>query len=91
MSVLDMFNWTVEDLDFYANQVKDVLLTELQADGIISSEKAAELCRTRVVINKKFSKISQLFRRLKRKSDNEYAIIVATIKDTHKDEEIKEE
>ena len=82
-----MFNFTCEQLDYYANQVKDALFVELLQCGVLTNEQSAELGRTKIVVNKKRNFISQLIRKLNKEENNKLSIMIATIRDIDKEVE----
>jgi len=77
----ELVTWTLttEGLDVYANQVKDILFDSLAESSIITKEKAEELSKTKIIINKKRSTLSRFFKKLFQSDNESHYIIVATI------------
>jgi hypothetical protein len=72
--------WTVEELDYYANQVKDEVLQALYRDGVISGEQYKTCCESILVVNKPLGHISHFFRKfLKKKKMGDTLRVIAAI------------
>lgn len=86
MSAISTWTFVTEELENFCNQVKDVLLHDLAKSGIIPHDQVEELGRTKMVVIKKRSKISQSFRKIVGK-DDATCILIGTIKLEERDGE----
>lgn len=64
---METYSFCIETLNEYANQVKDVLLQDLCANGIITDAQFKEFSKTKVITNIKLSSVSAFFKRLVKK------------------------
>lgn len=93
---MQIFNLSVEELNEYANQVKDAILQDLNYDGLISDKKFKELSKTKIITNVKLNMISAFFKRLIKKAPSvgDLRIVVCTakmLKDEFEEQPIKQE
>lgn len=76
---MEIYQYTIEDLNDYANQVKDVVLTNLLESKVITAEQHKTLSKTKIISNIRLSKISMFFKRLIKNSEvNGLRVIVST-------------
>ena len=79
MATMQMFDYTVSDLETFGDNVKDIVLSNLQVEGLVSTVDAMEYCKTHIVVMKRPSFVSRFYRKLKGDEQEPYIITVAKL------------
>jgi len=71
---------TKDELERHGDIVKDIVLSALIIDGLLTGEQAAEWSKTHVVLVKKVSLISRWYKMLAaQEAPTEYVFLIGTI------------
>ena len=82
---MDIFRYTVEELQDYYDKVKDSILENMILEKLITKEEAEEYSKTHSIILKKPNKVSIFFKKLLNEKEQPYHVLTAKINWDFKD------
>lgn len=79
---MDVFSYDLEGLQNVMDQVKDIIIGDLCAEGVISNEFAKKYSLTHTCVMKKPSMVSHwLYKMMKKDEKEHYKILLVKIRD----------
>ena len=82
---MDVFRYTVEELQDYYDKVKDSILENMILEKLITKEVAEEYSKTHSIILKKPNKVSVFFKKLLNEKEQPYHVLTVKVNWDFKD------